>query len=181
MVSLEGRRGRGLREGALHVKVGRIARSSWLVVQGVNRSLESEREIKEEAQESQWQWGHLLGHERSSGEVSWGSMVRSFLPAPAAIHLLQVLVPERACPLCYCPWLLPCHLPLRCCGAGNGGLEDLHSAQCHSGQRTGADLEVGPHCVGPLKPGGRDLGTGCSHTPRLVYRLHLHPPKLSAR
>lgn len=102
-------------------------------------------------------------------------------PAPVAIYLLQVLVPERACPLCYCPWLLPCYLPLWCCGAGFGGLEDLHSVQCHSGQRTGADLEVSPHCAGPLEPGGHDLGAGCSHPPRLVHRLHLHSLKLSAR
>lgn len=126
-------------------------------------------------------WGHLLGHYRSSREVSWGSVVRGFLPAPAAIHLLQVLVPERACPLCYCPRLLPCYLPLRCCGASFGGLEDLHSAQCHSGQRTGTNLEVSPNCAGPLQPGGYDLGAGCSHPPRLVHRLHLHPLKLSAR
>lgn len=101
--------------------------------------------------------------------------------SPAAIHLLQVLVPERACSLCYCPRLLPCYLPLRCCGTGFGGLEDLHSAQCHSGQRTGADLEVGPHRAGPLQSGGHDLGAGCSHPPRLVYHLRLHPLKLSTR
>lgn len=83
MVSLEGRRGRGLREGALHVKVGRIVRSSWLVVQGVNRSLESEREIKEEAQESQWQWGTSP----RSRKIIWGSILgqngQGFPPSPS--------------------------------------------------------------------------------------------------
>lgn len=143
------------------------------------------KEIKEEAQESQQQWGGrrsiFLVTTDHRGKCPGAQRLGVSSPAPAAIHPLQVLVPERACPLCYCPRLLPCYFPLRCCGAGFGGLEDLHSAQCHSGQRTGADLEVGPHCTGPLQSGGHDLGAGCSHPDRLVYRLRLHPLKLSAR
>lgn len=126
----------------------------------------------------------LSGLGRSVGETAWGLPGRGTSPAPAAVCLLQVLVPGEdggLCALHHRPRVLPCHLPLQCRGPGPGGLEDLHSAESHNRQGAGTELEGVPHSAGPLEPGGCDLVAGHPHAPGPVHHLCLLTVQLPAR